>query len=131
MKIHLTSLMLLLFAQSAIACTDLDKALPLTSSSTAAPEAFVIFGDPPVSAPFEMSVTFCGSSGAEIAAMTFDAFMPAHQHGMNYRANVADMGEQSFKISNVVFHMPGRWELRIDAEAADQKFAYTGDVEVE
>ncbi len=120
-----------MLAQSAIACPELDGAQRLTSSDTAAPEAFVIFDDPPISAPFEIGVAFCGGEGAQIAAMTFDAFMPAHQHGMNYRAEVTDMGEQSFLISNVVFHMPGRWELRIDAEAAGQKFAYTGGVEVE
>ena len=131
MKIHLISLIPLLFAQSAIACDGPDEARLLTSFSTAAPTAFVIFDDPPVSTPFDMRVMFCGSDGAEIEAMAFEAFMPAHQHGMNYRTEVVHMGGQSFMISKIVFHMPGRWELRIEAEAADQEFAYSADVEVE
>lgn len=131
MTSRLVFLAVLVFSQSATACPERDGAQPLSSLDAAAPAAFVAFDELPISAPFEMTVEFCGDAGAHIAAMAFDAFMPAHQHGMNYHAEISEKGEQSFLISNVVFHMPGRWELRIDAEATGQNFAYTGEVAVE
>ena len=121
----------LLFAQAASACPVLEGAKPLSSMEAAAPAAFVDFDDPTISTPFEMTVEFCGDAGEQIATMAFDAIMPAHQHGMNYRATVAVSGERSFRASNIVFHMPGLWELRIEAETAGQKFNYTGEVLVE
>ncbi len=122
---------MLLFAQSAGACPTQDGALSLVPADAVAPAAFVTFDAPPISAPFEMTFEFCSDAGKKITAMAFDAIMPAHQHGMNYRAKVANTNEEVFRVSNVVFHMPGRWELRIEAETADQTFAYTGEVAVE
>lgn len=124
-------LFVLLSAQLANACPELTDARPLSPADAAAPAAFVTFESPPISAPFEMTIEFCGDASERIEAMAFDAVMPAHQHGMNYRAEVADERAQSFRVSNIVFHMPGLWELRIDAKTAGQTFAYTGEVLVE
>lgn len=115
----------------AAACPNVDNAVALVAKDTAAPKAFITYDQPPISTPFEMIVEFCGVPGDHPMNMQFAAVMPAHQHGMNYRAEVSEMGNQSYRVSNVVFHMPGLWEVRIDAEAAGESYAYSAEVQVE
>ncbi len=50
-----------------------------------------------------------------------DATMPEHQHGMNYRPSIQRIGEPKdgrWRAEGLMFHMPGRWELRFDVRAA-------------
>lgn len=47
-----------------------------------------------------------------------DATMPEHRHGMNYRASIRQLGEGRWRAEGLMFHMPGRWELRLDVQAA-------------
>ena len=49
-----------------------------------------------------------------------DATMPEHQHGMNYRPSVQRIGNAKdgrWRADGLMFHMPGRWELRFDVQA--------------
>jgi hypothetical protein len=46
-----------------------------------------------------------------------DATMPEHQHGMNYRPSIQRVGNSKdgrWRAEGLMFHMPGRWELRLD-----------------
>lgn len=45
-----------------------------------------------------------------------DATMPEHRHGMNYRPQVAVQPEGGWRAQGLLWHMPGRWELRFDVE---------------
>jgi hypothetical protein len=47
-----------------------------------------------------------------------DATMPEHRHGMNYRAGIKSLGEGRWRAEGLLLHMPGRWELRFDVQAA-------------
>jgi len=47
-----------------------------------------------------------------------DARMPAHQHGMNYKPTIAATAPGQYKADGLLFHMPGRWELMFEVEAA-------------
>jgi hypothetical protein len=47
-----------------------------------------------------------------------DAVMPEHQHGMNYRPTVKPLGDGRWRAEGLLFHMPGRWELRLDVQVA-------------
>jgi hypothetical protein len=47
-----------------------------------------------------------------------DAVMPAHRHGMNYRASITPRGDGRFLAQGLVFHMPGHWQLLFDVESA-------------
>jgi hypothetical protein len=49
-----------------------------------------------------------------------DAVMPEHRHGMNYRPSVKPLGEGRWRVEGLLFHMPGRWELRLDVQDAGQ-----------
>jgi hypothetical protein len=90
------------------------------------PQARVVQGDglrlvyrfmepPRVGQALRVRVAVCGA-GAKLRS--FDATMPQHRHGMNYRPIVHALGEsQAFdarKIEGIVLHMAGRWELSFD-----------------
>lgn len=46
-----------------------------------------------------------------------DAMMTEHRHGMNYRPSVKRIGDGHWQAEGLMFHMPGRWELRLDVQA--------------
>jgi hypothetical protein len=48
-----------------------------------------------------------------------DATMPEHQHGMNYRPRLLDLGAGRWRAEGLMFHMAGRWELRFDVVGTD------------
>ena len=64
---------------------------------------------------FAIEVQVCP---ALAALMRVDATMPEHRHGMNYRPSVKPLGEGRWRVEGMLFHMPGRWELRLDVQAA-------------
>jgi hypothetical protein len=43
-----------------------------------------------------------------------DAGMPAHHHGMNLSARIEPVSDGRFRVSGMLFHMPGQWEIYID-----------------
>jgi len=113
--------------QFAFACPDMTNALKLSSTTSSAPPAFVVFDDLTVSEPFDGTVRFCTEA---VDALEFNATMPAHQHGMNYIVDVTQIDTNSFALNNIVFHMPGLWEVRFDADMAEGRVSYSGTVEV-
>ena len=116
-------------ASPGLACTDISPdVIPLRSELDNAPAAYAEMGSPPVSAPFTLKVVVCDRQVSDLA---FDALMPAHQHGMNFDAEVAKSGATEFTVSNVVFHMPGLWELQIEAVTDHNSHNYTAKVELE
>ena len=68
-----------------------------------------------VSRPFALLVTLCPP---EARLLRVDASMPEHRHGMNYRPSLQPLGDGVWRAEGVLWHMPGRWELRLDVEAA-------------
>jgi hypothetical protein len=46
--------------------------------------------------------------------LSINASMPAHQHGMNTKPRVEDMGNGKFVVRGMLFHMAGDWELAFD-----------------
>ena len=68
-----------------------------------------------VSRPFALRVTLCP---ADARLLRVDATMPEHRHGMNYRPSVQALGGGLWRAEGLLWHMAGRWELRLDVEAA-------------
>jgi hypothetical protein len=66
-----------------------------------------------VGEPFVMRVALC-PAGAKL--LRVDATMPEHRHGMNYRSSVKPLGNGLWQVEGMVWHMAGRWELRLDTE---------------
>ncbi|WP_425261708.1 hypothetical protein ACPOLB_12585 [Rubrivivax sp. RP6-9] len=60
---------------------------------------------------FTVEVQLC-PAGAALARV--DATMPEHRHGMNYRPSLHPLGDGRWRADGLMFHMAGRWELRLD-----------------
>lgn len=61
---------------------------------------------------FRVDAVVCSEPGLPaVTALKVDADMPAHRHGMNYRATVKSIGAQRWQAEGLMFHMPGRWRL--------------------
>jgi hypothetical protein len=63
---------------------------------------------------FAIEVQLCPASAVLTRA---DASMPEHRHGMNYRPSLRPLGHGRWRVEGLMFHMPGRWELRLDVKA--------------
>jgi hypothetical protein len=46
--------------------------------------------------------------------VSVNATMPVHQHGMNTRPRVEDLGKGRFVVRGMLFHMSGVWEIVLD-----------------
>ncbi len=70
-----------------------------------------------VGRPFALLVTLCP---ADAQLQRVDATMPEHRHGMNYRASIKPLGEGRWRVEGLLWHMSGRWELRLDVQSQDK-----------
>jgi hypothetical protein len=78
---------------------------------------------------FALDAVVCAK--APPSALRVDAQMPAHRHGMNYRARVAPQGEGRYRAEGLLFHMPGTWQFVFDLERTGGTERLTADVLVE
>ncbi len=106
----------------------LGAALPAVAACPPPPEAGALLGSGPVqlawraepapiavSRPFVLLVTLCP---ADARLLRVDASMPEHRHGMNYRPSLQPLGGGRWRVEGLLWHMAGRWELRLEVEAA-------------
>jgi hypothetical protein len=70
-----------------------------------------------VGQPFALDIHVCPST-AEL--LRVDATMPEHRHGMNYRPSLTPLGAGRWRVEGLLWHMSGRWELRLDLKHAGQ-----------
>jgi hypothetical protein len=79
----------------------------------------------PVSDPFSLRVELFADEACsiplapledanEVCVLSVDAAMPHHGHGMNVRPKVRRNADGSYRVTGMLFHMPGRWELMFD-----------------
>lgn len=65
---------------------------------------------------FSMTLTV-KSGGGEAAALgeapAVEAMMPEHQHGMNTKPVVESDSPGTYKVTGMLFHMPGLWTLTV------------------
>ncbi len=66
---------------------------------------------------FALEITVCPAS-AELSRV--DASMPEHRHGMNYRPSLKPLGGGRWRAEGLLWHMSGRWELRLDLKHEGQ-----------
>ena len=78
---------------------------------------------------FAVEALVCADGPAVLTAV--DADMPEHRHGMNYRPTLATKASGRYVAEGLMFHMPGRWRLRFDVEAAGRRARLASDVVVE
>ena len=64
---------------------------------------------------FELVGVLCPAPGLPMpGTLRVDADMPAHRHGMNYRASTELRADGSFSSRGLLLHMPGRWRFIFD-----------------
>jgi len=78
-----------------------------------------------VGEPFVMQLTLCPASAQLVRV---DATMPEHRHGMNYLPTFTALGDGVWEVKGMVWHMAGRWELRVDARLDDTLQRFTPSV---
>ena len=69
----------------------------------------------PLNNYFDMDVYVRGSMKQIIKfplVINVDAGMRAHNHGMNVKPEIEDLGQGHYKVKGMLFHMPGKWFLR-------------------
>lgn len=70
----------------------------------------------PMNEPFSIDVMVVPA--ADQPDVTFelsvDAAMPEHAHGMNVEPKVTPLGGSRYRVTDMLFHMAGRWELYFD-----------------
>lgn len=109
-------------------CAPGEAAEAFTSESASSPKAFINLDNPPVSRPFGLELIVCAADAE--TEIDIDAIMPAHQHGMNYTPEIEALGNGRFKVSNMVFHMPGEWQITLKSNSGDEADSYHFDVSV-
>lgn len=55
---------------------------------------------------------------ADAQLLRVDATMPEHRHGMNYKPSLKPLGGGRWRAEGLLWHMAGRWELRLDLRSA-------------
>ncbi|MBL8352082.1 MAG: FixH family protein [Burkholderiaceae bacterium] len=108
---------------AAAACGDaLPAAARLQAEATGWQLAFAPRPAPlAVGRPFALDIVVCPPAGQPLpATLKVDAEMPAHRHGMNYRASVKPLGSGRWQAEGLMFHMPGRWRVLFDLDRPGQ-----------
>jgi hypothetical protein len=122
--------MLLLSGVLPTAACPLALPLPLSALQQGAVQAtWKVDGAPiMVGKHFAIDVKVCP---ADAVLTRVDATMPEHQHGMNYRPSLKRVGDAKdgrWRAEGLMFHMPGRWELRLDVQAGGRTEKLTDTV---
>jgi hypothetical protein len=69
----------------------------------------------PINEPFALDVIVrerYKSSPARLVDLEVDADMPAHNHGMFTAPKVTAVDPGRFRVTGMLFHMPGEWTIR-------------------
>lgn len=75
----------------------------------------------PLGEHFSLLFAVCANGAAPLpAAVSVDAQMPEHRHGMNYKPSIKTEAPGRYRADGLLFHMPGRWELVFNLRAADR-----------
>ena len=106
---------------------------PWVAAADGARIAFVSRPTPvPVGRHFNLDFVVCTAAAVRAdAAIQVDADMPAHRHGMNYRATVSTLSPGVYRAEGLMFHMPGRWRVIFDLPLEDRTLRLTHELEVQ
>jgi hypothetical protein len=66
--------------------------------------------------PFVLIIKTCPPQARLLAV---DATMPEHRHGMNYAPSLKALGDGRWRAEGLLWHMSGRWELRLEVGLGD------------
>ena len=81
--------------------------------------------------PFDATIHICSKSGDLPDQLKVDATMPAHNHGMNYNPKMSRLADRQYKVENLLFHMPGIWELEVTTLDNGVPHRFTHDLKIQ
>jgi hypothetical protein len=84
----------------------------------------------PVGRHFDVDFVICDAAVRSGGAVAVDADMPAHRHGMNYRARVEALPSGVYRAHGLMFHMPGTWRVIFDVPLEGRTLRVTHAIEV-
>jgi hypothetical protein len=73
---------------------------------------------PAVGQAFALHVELCPAAAR---LLRVDATMPEHRHGMNYRPSLHALAPGRWRADGLLWHMSGRWELRLDVALGEAR----------
>ena len=86
----------------------------------------------PVGRHFQIDFVVCnGDAVRSDASVRVDADMPAHRHGMNYRAAVSALARGVQRADGLMFHMPGTWRVIFDVAIDGRVLRATREIDVQ
>jgi len=80
--------------------------------------------------PFDIEFLTCDDNATPVNNVTVAATMPAHNHGMNYSPVVTPAGDNRFKATGMLFHMPGQWRISLETAGADKTDRFAVEISV-
>lgn len=84
-----------------------------------------------IGSEFAVDAVLCAKGQARADAIRFDAWMPAHRHGMNSQPSVKALGDDHWRAEGFLFHMPGRWQFTVEVDTAAGRERLTHEVDLE
>lgn len=73
----------------------------------------------PLNDMFTMEVRVASADGScaaeDVSALSVSAWMPDHAHGLNVKPRIEPLGDGRFTVSGMRLHMPGYWQVYLDA----------------
>ncbi len=77
--------------------------------------------DPPATGENTLDVHLMDADGNALPGATLEVepWMPGHGHGSPETPSVEEGSDGMYTVSNVVYSMPGHWEVRIDITHGD------------
>jgi hypothetical protein len=67
---------------------------------------------PAISEPFYVHIVMCDAE-ANTDIESINAWMPDHNHGMNYTPQLISVEASTTTFEGFLFHMPGRWQFKL------------------
>jgi hypothetical protein len=105
-----------LFASGCVADATDNRALSVELASRTGQFALTVLPTaPPRVGTNQFDIVFARPAAAKVRTVT--AFMPAHGHAAEL-PQVEAMAADRSRISNLIFFMPGRWEITLELEGA-------------
>lgn len=83
-----------------------------------------------IGAPIKIDLYLCTDGNSQHDINKIDAWMPQHGHGMNYQPKLRKITDTHYEAEPFLFHMPGRWELKISLQSGSVVQSLSGIFEI-
>jgi hypothetical protein len=131
-KKSLITLAMLSIASISNACEIPEGWLEMTTETSVIMKAAIriLPGTVLLGQPFDMAFLTCSENSTSIKQVNVEATMPQHNHGMNYVPEITTIGQNRYKASGMLFHMPGKWRISLEARGADKNDRFVFEISV-